>query len=152
MWRYRHTFPLPPAAQPVTLGEGGTPLVAAQLDAGGPVVHFKLESLNPTGSYKDRGTAVLLSWLQSQGITAAIEDSYGNAGASFAAYAARAGVRARIFAPAYAAAAKLAQMEMYGAEVVRVPGPRSHASEAVVQAARAGAYYASHVFNPVGLA
>lgn len=152
LWRYRHTFPLPPAAQPVTLGEGGTPLVAAQLDAGGPTVHFKLESLNPTGSYKDRGTAVLLSWLQSQGITAAVEDSSGNAGASFAAYAARAGVQARIFAPAYAAAAKLAQMEMYGAEVVRVPGPRSQASEAVVQAARAGAYYASHVFNPVGLA
>ncbi|MEY3150172.1 MAG: hypothetical protein RLY92_399, partial [Chloroflexota bacterium] len=100
LWRYRHTFPLPHNAQPVTLGEGGTPLIAAQLDAGGPTVHFKLESLNPTGSYKDRGTAVLLSWLQAQGITAAVEDSSGNAGASFAAYAARAGIRARVFAPA----------------------------------------------------
>ncbi len=152
LWRYRHTFPLPHNAQPVTLGEGATPLIAAQLDAGGPTVHFKLESLNPTGSYKDRGTAVLLSWLQAQGITAAVEDSSGNAGASFAAYAARAGIRARVFAPAYAAAAKLAQMEMYGAAVVRVPGPRSRATEAVVQAARDGEYYASHVFNPVGLA
>jgi threonine synthase len=150
MWRYRHTFPLPPGTEPVTLGEGGTPLVRLNVD--GAAVHFKLEYLQPTGSFKDRGMAVMLTTLRAAGITEAVEDSSGNAGAAFAGYAARAGVRARVFVPAAAAGPKRAQIAAYGAEVVAVDGPRSAAAAAALAAVKAGAHYASHIYNPVGLA
>jgi threonine synthase len=150
LWRYRHTFPLPADAQPVTLGEGDTPLVPAHVE--GRTVHFKLEGLNPTGSFKDRGMAVMFAGLMAAGISAAVEDSSGNAGAAFAGYAARAGIRARVFVPASASGPKRAQIAAYGAEVVPVEGPRSKASEAVLAAARAGEYYASHIYNPLGFA
>ena len=150
IWRYRHTFPLPPGAAPVSLGEGGTPLVAAEIN--GRTVHFKMESLNPSGSFKDRGSAVLAAWLKAHGVTEAVEDSSGNAGASFAAYAARAGIRAHIFVPESASGPKRAQIETYGADVIRVPGPRSESAAAVLRAVEAGAVYASHNYIPVGLA
>lgn len=150
LWRYRHSLPLPPGAAPVTLGEGGTPLVAAQVD--GRTVHFKLECLQPTGSFKDRGMAVMFTALRAVGVVEALEDSSGNAGASFAGYAARAGIRARVFVPAAAAGPKRAQIAAYGAEVVAVPGPRSQAADAALAAVNDGAHYASHVYNPIGLA
>ena len=150
VWRYRHSLPLPAGAEAVTLGEGGTPLVAAE--AHGRRVHFKLEFAQPTGSFKDRGMAVMFTALRAAGVTDAVEDSSGNAGAAFAGYAARAGVRARVFVPEAAAGPKRAQIAAYGAEVVAVPGPRSKAAEAALAAAKAGAHYASHIYNPVGLA
>jgi threonine synthase len=150
LWRYRHTFPLPGDAEPVTLGEGGTPLVSAKVE--GRTVHFKLECLNPTGSFKDRGMAVMLTALRAMGVREAIEDSSGNAGASFAGYAARAGVAARIFVPASASGPKRKQITAFGAKVVPVDGPRSKAAEAALAAAERGAYYASHIYNPIGLA
>jgi threonine synthase len=97
IWRYRHAFGLPGNAPVVTLGEGNTPLVWAE--AFGKQVAFKLETLNPTGSHKDRGVAVLASFLRSRGITEAMDDSSGNAGASFAAYTARAGIKGKVFIP-----------------------------------------------------
>jgi threonine synthase len=130
----------------ISLGEGGTPLLPVQV--GKRVLHFKCEHLNPTGSYKDRGTAVLVSALSAAGVREAIEDSSGNAGASFAAYAARAGMRARVFVPASASAPKRAQIEAYGAEVMAIEGPRSAAAEAVRRAAEGGAVYASHAYLP----
>ena len=148
--RYRASFPLPPSASFVSLGEGGTPLLPVRV--GERVLHFKCEHLNPTGSYKDRGTAVLVSALVAAGVEEAVEDSSGNAGASFAAYAARAGLRARVFVPAAASGPKRAQIEAYGAELVTIDGPRSAAAEAVRQAAETGAVYASHAFLPHGLA
>ena len=150
LWRYRASFGLPEDAPVVTLGEGGTPLVWGQ--AFGRQVAFKLEYLNPTGSFKDRGSAVLVSFLKSRGVESAVEDSSGNAGASFAAYAARAGLGARIFIPDYASGPKRAQIEAYGAEIVRILGPRSNTSEAVRRAADQGAVYASHAYLPYGLA
>ena len=150
LWRYRHTFPLPDDAQPVSLGEGGTPLVT--IDLGGRSVAFKLEAAEPTGSFKDRGMAVLFTALRCAGVAEVVEDSSGNAGASFAAYAARAGLRARVFVPEAAAGPKRAQIAAYGAEIVAVPGPRSRAAEAALAAVQAGAHYGSHVYNPIGLA
>ncbi len=150
IWRYHHTFPLPPGAEPVTLGEGGTPLVAVKL--AGRAVHFKCEHLNPTGSFKDRGMAVMFTALKASGVTEAIEDSSGNAGASFAGYAARAGVNARVFVPAAASGPKRAQIAAYGADIIAIEGPRSKAAEAALAAANAGAPYASHIYNPLGLA
>lgn len=150
LWRYAHTLPLPPEAEPVTLGEGGTPLVAATLE--GRLVYLKLEYLQPTGSFKDRGMAVMFTGLRAAGLTEAVEDSSGNAGAAFAAYAARAGLRARVFVPAAASGPKRAQIAAYGAEIVAVDGPRSKASEAAEAAVAAGADYGSHIYNPLGLA
>lgn len=149
-WRYRHAFSLVENAAVVTLGEGNTPLVWDRL--GGQEIGLKLESLNPSGSYKDRGSAVLVSQLLGRGVSAAVEDSSGNAGASFAAYAARAGLRSRIFVPESASGPKRNQIEMYGAELVRVPGPRSEAAKAVMREVESGAVYASHAWLPFGLA
>lgn len=148
--RYRTSLPLPDGAELVSLGEGRTPLVADEL--GDRQVWFKCEQLNPTGSFKDRGTAVLVSALLAAGIEQAVEDSSGNAGASFAAYAAQAGIRARVFVPDYAAGVKRAQIAAYGAELVRILGPRTETTNAVLREAESGAVYASHAYLPHGLA
>ncbi|HNT54161.1 MAG TPA: pyridoxal-phosphate dependent enzyme [Anaerolineaceae bacterium] len=150
LWRYRHSFDLPAGAAPVSLGEGGTPLLWQGVH--GQTVGLKLESLNPTGSYKDRGSAVLLSQLLARGARRAVEDSSGNAGASFAAYAAQAGLPARVYAPESASGPKRDQIEQYGAELIAVPGPRSAAAQAVLLEAEQGVPYASHAYLPFGLA
>lgn len=150
LWRYRATLPLPDNATPVTLGEVMTPLVETELE--GLRFYCKVEYLSPTGSFKDRGTAVLVSVLRALGVTKVVEDSSGNAGASLAAYTARAGIACRIFVPAHASPVKKAQIAAFGAQLVCVPGPRENAARAVQQAARKGAYYASHYYNPFGLA
>jgi threonine synthase len=149
IWRYRHTFSLPPDLEPVSLGEGNTPLVWAKVF--GRRVAFKCEFLNPSGSFKDRGSAVITTWLQSHGVTEAIEDSSGNAGASFAAYAARAGIKARIFVPDSASGPKRRQIEAYGAELVPITGSRSDVADVVMKEAEAGAAYASHAYLPFNL-
>jgi threonine synthase len=115
-------------------------------------VYFKCEYANPTGSFKDRGAAPIVSFLASRGVTEAVEDSSGNAGAAFAAYAARAGIRARVFVPDSASGPKLLQIAAYGADLVRVPGARANAAAAAEQAAGKGAAYASHAYLPHNLA
>jgi threonine synthase len=147
LWRYRHALPLPAHAAAVTLGEGWTPLVAVEWD--GLPIYLKCEPLNPTGSFKDRGTTVLATALVAAGAEQVVEDSSGNAGASLAAYAARAGVEATIYVPAHASPVKQAQIAVYGANLVTVPGPRTETARAVLQAAEKGAVYASHVYHPL---
>lgn len=148
--RFRPGFALPPGAGLITLGEGSTPLVAAA--AAGGTIHFKCEHLNPTGSFKDRAAALIVSALIACGVREVIEDSSGNAGAALAAYGARAGITVRVFVPSQAAGPKRAQMEAYGAQIVEVPGPRQAAAEAAREEAAAGAVYASHAHLPHGLA
>jgi len=149
LWRYKKIFNLAENAPIVYLGEGDTPLVWANIYR--KDVAFKLEYLNPTGSFKDRGTSLLVSFLKSRGVTHAIEDSSGNAGASFAAYAARAGMKAKVYIPEYASGIKRDQIEAYGAEVIPLSGPRSAATEAVLKAAEMGEIYASHAYFPIGI-
>jgi threonine synthase len=149
IWRFRHTFGLPPNLEPVSLGEGNTPLVWAEVL--GRRVAFKCEFLNPSGSFKDRGSAVIVAWLMSQGVTRIVEDSSGNAGASLAAYAARAGIKARIFIPESASGSKRKQIEAYGAELVPIPGSRSDVADAVRKVAEGGTPYASHAYIPFNL-
>ncbi len=146
IWRFRPLLGLTDESPEVTLGEGNTPLVWGQVDD--RQVAFKLESLNPSGSFKDRGSAVLASWLKLNGVQEAVEDSSGNAGASFAAYAARAGIQARVYVPESASGPKRAQIAAYGAEILAIPGPRSNAAQAVQQAVENGAVYASHAYLP----
>ncbi len=128
VWRYRGWLP---PVEPVALGEPTTALVEVR---GEGTVLAKLEGGLPTGSFKDRGTAVTVSWLRAHGVREIVVDSSGNAGASFAAYAARAGMRLRLFVPADASPAKLLQARAHGAVVVSVPGPRSAAGEAARRA------------------
>ena len=80
-----------------------------------------------------------------------MEDSSGNAGASFAAYAARAGIKGKVYVPESASGPKRVQIEAYGAELVRIPGPRANAAAAVLVEAGSGTPYASHAFMPFGL-
>lgn len=116
--------PLPEAAQ-ITLGEGATPLLLSRSigpRAGLPQLWFKLESVNPTGSYKDRFAAAAISDMQARGQRLCVATSSGNTGAALAAYAAAAGIRCRIAIVETAPADKLRQMQAYGAELLRVRG------------------------------
>jgi threonine synthase len=153
LWRYRAMLPAKyedaTSGGIISLGEGFTPLAETQVY--GTRIHCKLEFLAPTGSFKDRGTAVLVNILKWMGVKKVVEDSSGNAGASLAAYAARAGIEAEIYVPAYASPNKLAQIAIYGAKLVKVEGPRERAAQAVREAATKGAYYASHYYNPFTL-
>lgn len=149
-WKYRHTFGLVENAPVISLGEGNTPLL--WMDEDGSKVALKMEHLNPTGSYKDRGSAVLISQLIGRGAGQAVEDSSGNAGASFAAYAARGGLSARVYVPESASGPKLAQIKMCGADLIKIPGSRSEAARAVLKEADRGVPYASHAYLPFGLA
>jgi threonine synthase len=133
----------------ISLGEGFTPLI--ETDVYGLKIHCKVESLSPTGSFKDRGTAVLISVLKGLDVKAVVDDSSGNAGASLAAYAARAGMASEIYVPASASPHRRAQITIYGAKVIRVEGPRREAALAAQEAATCGAYYASHYYNPFTL-
>ena len=145
MWRFREA--LPPVGDPVSLGEARTPLIPFDLE--GMTVLAKCDHTLPTGSYKDRGAALLMSYLHALGIEEAVEDSSGNAGAALAAYAARAKVRLKVFCPASASAGKLVQIRLYGAELVPVEGPRPRATEALLEYIdRTGAVYASHLWHP----
>ncbi|NKB70457.1 MAG: pyridoxal-phosphate dependent enzyme [Candidatus Latescibacteria bacterium] len=146
MWRYREALPV--LGPPVSLGEIRTPLTPFNLD--GMEVLAKGEYALPTGSYKDRGAALLMTHLRDLGVAEAVEDSSGNAGASMAAYAARAGLRLKVFCPASAAAGKLAQIRLYGAALVPVKGPRPRATEALLEYIDANpSVYASHLWHPL---
>jgi threonine synthase len=112
-------------------------------------VWFKLESQMPTGSFKDRGTAVMLSHLVAVGVGAIHEDSSGNAGASTATYAAAAGLACTIYVPAAAPRGKIVQIAASGAAVRAIPGTRQEVSEAALAASERGdSFYASHNWQP----
>lgn len=100
----------------VTLGEGRTPLIKSRKG-----VYLKLEYLNPTGSFKDRGAATAVSEALGRGCSLIVEDSSGNAGISYSAYAGRAGLKARIYVPHDAPIGKRNMLRALGAEVVEAP-------------------------------
>lgn len=124
--RYRALLPVGDATPMATLGEGGTPLVRmARLEgeAGVGALYLKLESLNPTGSFKDRGMVVAVAKAVEDGAKAVICASTGNTSASAAAYAALHGLRAFVVVPAgRIAMGKLAQAVVHGAEIVSIDG------------------------------
>jgi threonine synthase len=144
LWRYRAVLPVD-IARPISLGEGCTPLV--QQAWGDLRPHFKLEWFNPTGSFKDRGSAVMLSFLRQIGVDAILEDSSGNGGSSMAGFGAAGGIRVKILAPASTSPAKIAQVRAYGAEIQLVEGPREE-SEAEAIRQSYGTFYASHNWQP----
>lgn len=135
-----------------SLGEGNTPVIELPKLGnflGLNLLDAKLEFMNPTGSYKDRGTAVMLTVARELGVTEIVEDSSGNAGASVSAYAARAGIKCHIFAPATAPVAKIKQIRVYGAEVHSIEGTRDDTTNAAVDFyKKEGLVYASHAWSP----
>ena len=154
LWRYSAAFPLS-CDEPISLGEGCTPLVSRTFGAAAATVHFKCEWFNPTCSFKDRGASVMLSLLKQQGVTDVLEDSSGNGGAAVACYATAGGLGATIMAPSSTSAAKTVAMRAYGAAVELIPGSRQATADAAVaahgrEAARAGGrvFYASHAWHP----
>src|SRR6195952_6159315 len=94
LWRYQAALPVR-IEKPITLGEGCTPLVEQAWGDLRP--HFKLEWFNPTGSFKDRGSAGMLSFFRQTGINAVLEDSSGNGGSSMAGLGGAGGMRIKIF-------------------------------------------------------
>lgn len=126
--KYREYLPVNDSTPTISLGEGWTPLVKAQnLPAaiGLPKTHlfFKLEGLNPTGSFKDRGMTLAISKAVEEGSKAVICASTGNTSASAAAFSAKAGLRCYVLLPAgHVALGKLAQAILYGAEVIQIEG------------------------------
>ena len=137
---------------PVSLGEGRTPVVPLPSIAeslGLTSLYAKLEFASPTGSFKDRGTAAMIAAARHFGVHEIVEDSSGNAGASVAAYSARCGIKAHIFAPDSAPRAKLNQIKVYGAETHLIPGPREAATDTALAFCKENdLVYASHNLSP----
>jgi threonine synthase len=146
LWRYARALPFTRGEAAAFFGEGMTPLVTRAW--AGERVRFKLDYLFPSGSYKDRGSAVLVNALQREGVRSVHEDSSGNAGASLATYAAAAGIACTIYVPASTSAGKRVQITACGGRIVEVPGPREASAEAAVRAAEQGSRYASHNWHP----
>jgi len=125
MWRYREWLPLADGEAPATLGEGGTPLLAVPRLAaryGLPGLRVKDEATNPTGSFKARGLAAAVTRAGYAGARAFVVPTAGNAGVALAAYAARAGVPARVYAPASTPPTILSQIRSYGGDLVLLDG------------------------------
>ena len=125
LWRYRELLPLQSEANLVSLGEGYTPLLDAKklsAEIGVRQLWIKDEGQNPTGSFKDRGLSLAISRAKELGVTKAAIPSAGNAGGSFAAYAARAGIEAHVFMPRDTPIANQIEAAQYGARLTLVDG------------------------------
>ncbi|MEM2597798.1 MAG: pyridoxal-phosphate dependent enzyme [Thermofilum sp.] len=142
VWRYHRSLPVDSGTL-ISLGEGGTPVLEKEVR--GLRVFFKLEYLNPTGSFKDRGSSVVVTHLKSLKVEKVVTDSSGNAGLSLAAYASAAGLSCRVYAPRSAPVGKKLLVRAYGAELVEV-----ESREAAAQAAQSdrGGFYAGHLWSP----
>ena len=125
MWRYREVLPVRDAANVVTLGEGGTPLLPMARFGGAiglPGLLAKDEGGNPTGSFKARGLAMAVSRAKELGAKAVAAPSAGNAASAMSAYAARAGLAAYVFMPQDTPPIMKAECTAYGAHVYLVDG------------------------------
>jgi threonine synthase len=145
MWRYREAIPIAQDTNIVSFDEGFTPLAHVRFNDY-PVL-IKQDHLFPSASYKDRGASVLISKVKELGIATVVEDSSGNAGCAVAAYCAKAHIHCEIFVPQDTSAGKLAQIQLYGATLRKIPGSREDTARAVLRAAQKE-YYASHSWNP----
>ncbi|MBM4333139.1 MAG: pyridoxal-phosphate dependent enzyme [Deltaproteobacteria bacterium] len=145
MWRYREAIPISDDGNIITLDEGFTPLIPVEIN--GISVLIKQDHLFPTGSYKDRGASVLISKVKELGVKNVVEDSSGNAGCAIAAYSDRGEIHCQIFVPEDTSPGKLAQIQLYGAKLNKIPGSREDTARAVLKAAEKD-YYASHSWNP----
>ena len=148
IWRFRESLPDLPA---VTLGEGSTPLLPLERIAagvGGARLLAKLECLNPTGSFKDRGSALVAAAARHAGAASLALASTGNAGASMAAYAARAGIRLRVVTPKSIDPGKRWQITAHGAELELCDGDLAACDELYRRLVASGSF-AAGADNPL---
>jgi threonine synthase len=122
LWRWRELLPLPKDAEPISLGEGGTPLLRAKRFGGDVDLWIKDESVNPTQSFKARGMSVAVSMAKYLGAKKLAVPSAGNAGGAMAAYAARAGLEAHVFMPRDTPRANIVECSEVGAQVTLIDG------------------------------
>lgn len=152
MWRYRRFLPLLGAEAPVTLGEGGTPLIRLERTGralGLGEAWLKDESTNPTGSFKARGLAMAVTRAAAGGARSFVVPTAGNAGVALSAYAARAGLGAKVFAPATTPQPILAQIRVFGADLELVEGHIGDCGRAAREyTARTGAFDVSTLREP----
>jgi threonine synthase len=135
----------------ISLGEGSTPEVL-DISTSEPndEIHLKLDFLNPTLSYKDRGSSMLVSAARFVGVRKAVVDSSGNAAVSLSAYCARAGISLSVYLPEGTSKSKIAQIKRFGGKVNAIPGDRSSTSDAILEdLERDHPYYMSHIYNPL---
>jgi threonine synthase len=144
MWRYREMLPLLPGDEPVTLGEGFTPLFRAEAlgrELGLDALYIKDESLNPTNSFKARGQSTAVTRARALGARTVSVPSAGNAGNAMSAYAARAGLEAQVFLPRDAKEPFVLECRQYGARVTLVDGLITDAGRAALDTGRPLGWY-----------
>jgi len=153
MWRYREFIPIEDFSKIVSLGEGGTPLIRSRRlgrELGLKNLYLKLDYLNPTGSFKDRGASAAASRALELKISTMVGFSTGNAGVAQAAYAAAAGLASVVFVPKTASLEKIASMMIYGSKVIVVNGTFDDAGRIAGEVSKKmGWMYNGGVINPI---
>ena len=153
MWRYRELMPIFAGDEPVTLGEGFTPLIhARRLGAtlGLERLLIKDESLNPTNSFKARGLSAAISRARALGATTVFLNTAGNAGNAAAAYAAAAGMKCEVFIPKDAKQPFIDECRLYGANVTLVEGLITDAGRVATETAKPRGWYDVSTFREIG--
>jgi threonine synthase len=152
MWRYRDWLPLLEREEPISLGEGATPLLPLEVTGralGVERLFLKDESLNPTGSFKARGLSAAVTRAVRNGATGFTVPTAGNAGVALAAYAQRAGVPAHVFAPQTTPPRILDQIRRFGAHLQLIDGHIGDCGKAArAHAAESGAFDVSTLREP----
>lgn len=144
IWRYRELLPIRDDDNIVTLGEGGTPLIAADntgMMLGRKNIFIKDERQGPTHSFKDRQATVTISMLKELGITEAVVASTGNVGISYSAYSARAGIKQWVFFTSLVPPDKMRETALYGAQVVKITATYDRSKKLAEDFARARNLY-----------
>ncbi len=123
IWRFYELLPVESPHPPITMFEGGTPLIRATnlgLMLGLPNLYIKDERQNPTGSFKDRQASITVSALKEAGILETVLASTGNVAISYAAYTSRAGIKLWAFLTSLVPAEKMREVAIYGTQVIKV--------------------------------
>ncbi len=146
MWRYSKAYPVKKEDVHVSFDEGLTPL--AKIQYHGRSLLVKQDNLMPTGSFKDRGVAMVTNYLNNQGVSKFGEDSSGNGGSAYAGYCALAGIDCKIFVPAGTSQGKIAQMKVYGSQLTEVEGTRADVTTEAMKNFE-GRIYVGHNWHPL---
>lgn len=148
MWRYANAYALDKESIEITFNETITPLASAKI--GHVNILAKMDSLMPTGSFKDRGAAMVVNYLNSQGIRSISEDSSGNGGSAYAGYAAKGNFDCNIFVPAGTSLGKTVQTRIYGARCFEIEGSREDVANAAMNSKEThDSYYVGHNWHPL---
>lgn len=148
MWRYANAYALDKESIEITFNETITPLASAKI--GHVNILAKMDSLMPTGSFKDRGATMVVNYLNSQGIRSISEDSSGNGGSAYAGYAAKGNFDCNIFVPAGTSLGKTVQTRIYGARCFEIEGSREDVANAAMNSkATHDSYYVGHNWHPL---